>query len=295
MIDFRHQTFFHLCQIKNYTKTAKKLHITQPTVSQHIKYLEEYYGVKLFNYSSKKLTITETGKKLYKYTERMMADSREIKKTLGSKKEIKNIKFGATLSIGEFVMPEILISAMQKKEDLNFDMLVENTKNLIQKLKKAELNFAILEGFFDKSKYGHKIFSREEFIAVASPSSEYSKQKLRLEDLLESQLILREDGSGTRDILEQLLYKNNLSKNSFKNIIEIGNMNVIKKLVAKDKGITFLYKAAVKKELANNSLTELKITDFKIEREFNFIFLKNSVFKNEYHKYFDLFINLRKK
>ncbi len=64
MIDFRHQTFLHLCQIKNYTKTAKKLHITQPTVSQHIKHLEEYYGVKLFNYSSKKLNLTEAGKKL---------------------------------------------------------------------------------------------------------------------------------------------------------------------------------------------------------------------------------------
>jgi len=82
MIDFRHQTFLQLCRIKNYTKTAKKLHITQPTVSQHIKHLEDYYQIKLFNYSGKSLKITEAGKKLYKYTERMIADSKEIKQTI---------------------------------------------------------------------------------------------------------------------------------------------------------------------------------------------------------------------
>lgn len=294
MIDFRHQTFLELCRIKNYTRTAEKMHITQPTVSQHIKYLEEYYQIKLFNYKNKKLTITEAGKKLYKYTEKMIADSREIKKSIQTDQEIKNIKFGATLSIGEFVMPEILIKAMEKEKELNFDMLVENTKNLIDKLKKGKINFAILEGFFDKSKFGHQLFSREEFIAVSAADSKFSNKKIIFEDLLESRLILREDGSGTRDILEQILYKNNLSKNSFKNTIEIGNMNAIKKLVAEDKGITFLYKAAAEKELKNKDLVRLEINDFKVNREFNFIFLKDSVFEAEYQKYFKLFIQLIK-
>lgn len=293
MIDFRHQTFLKLCQIKNYTKTAEKLHITQPTVSQHIKYLEKYYGVKLFNYSGKKVSITEAGQKLYKYTEKMTADSLEIKTSLQQNEKIKNIKFGATLSIGEFVMPEILTKAMDRKKQLNFDMLVENTENLIKKLKKGEINFAILEGFFDKSKFGHQLFSREEFIGVSSPKSKYCCHRFKLEELLNSTLILREKGSGTRDILEQLLYKNNLSKDSFKNVIEIGNMNVIKKLVAENKGITFMYKIAAEKELKEKKLLPLEIIDLEIEREFNFVYLKGSVFTEEYQKYFELFNNLR--
>lgn len=293
MIDYRHQTFLELCQIKNYTKTAKKLHLTQPAVSQHIKYLEEYYGVKLFNYSGKKLNITAAGKKLYKYTEKMTADSREIKKSLSTNDQIKNIKFGATLSIGEFVMPELLIKAMEQNPLLNFDMLVENTQNLIEKLKKGEINFAILEGFFDKSKFGHQLFSREKFIGVSAADSKISNKRFEMTDLLKFCLILREKGSGTRDILEQLLYENNLRKDSFKNVIEIGNMNVIKKLVAKDKGITFMYKTALEKELKTKKLAELKIIDFDIKREFNFVYLKDSVFTDKYLKYFKLFLNLR--
>jgi len=294
MIDFRHQTFLQLCRIKNYTKTAKKLHITQPTVSQHIKHLEDYYQIKLFNYSGKSLKITEAGKKLYKYTERMIADSKEIKKCIKKRSERKKIKFGATLSIGEFVMPDILNRLMEENPELNFDMLVENTQTLIEKLKKGEIHFAILEGFFDKSKFGHQLFSKENFIGVSSSQFKYCNYEIEMEELLNSCLILREKGSGTRDILEQLLYENNLRKESFDKVIEIGNMSAIKRLVAENKGITFMYKAAAEKELENDLLKPLKINDFEVKREFNFVYLKDSVFEDQYHKYFKLFRTYRK-
>jgi DNA-binding transcriptional LysR family regulator len=289
MINFRHQTFWHLCRIKNYTQTAKKLHITQPTVTQHIKYLEQNYGVKLFNYNGKSLEVTEAGKKLYKYTERMIADSKKIEKDIKANSRIKNIKFGATLSIGEFVMPEILNRVMQNYPELNFDMLVENTENLIHKLKDGEINFAILEGFFDKSKFGYRLFSNEKFIGICSPDSKYTKRKFKLENLLDARLILRENGSGTREILEQILYTNNLSTDSFSSTIEIGNLNAIKELVTHNKGISFMYQTAAKKELKQNIISNLQISNFNIEREFNFVYLKNSVFEDQYHKYFDLF------
>ena len=293
MIDFRHQTFLKLCQIKNYTKTAEKLHITQPTVSQHIKHLEEYYGVKLFNYSSKKLNLTAAGKKLYHYTERMSADSREIAKTISNKSSKQNIKFGATLSIGEFVMPDILNQAMEENPELNFDMLVENTATLLQKLKAGEINFAILEGFFDKTKFGYHLFSREKFIGICSADSKLSRKKIKLDELLDSKLILRESGSGTREIIEQILYTNNLNPKSFASSLEIGNLNAIKALVSQGKGISFMYQAAARRNLEADKISALKIKDFNIQREFNFVYLKDSVFAEEYRKYFELFINLR--
>jgi DNA-binding transcriptional LysR family regulator len=183
---------------------------------------------------------------------------------------------------------------MEKKPDLNFDMLVENTKTLLYKLKKGEINFAILEGFFDKSKFGYKLFSKEKFIGICSPESKYSHQKIKMEELLDSRLILRENGSGTREILEQILYTNNLSQKSFSSTLEIGNLNAIKKLVVQNRGISFIYQAAAKKELENNIISALKIKDFKIKREFNFVYLKSSVFADQYHRYFKLFSRLSK-
>lgn len=295
MIDFRHHTFLHLCQIKNYTKTAKKLHITQPTVTQHIKYLEDYYGIKLFNYKAKNLKITPAGKKLYTYTERMIADSKEVKQNISQKSSIENIKFGATLSIGEFIMPQLLNKVLSMKNEINLDMLVENTESLLNKLKNGNINFAILEGFFDKSKFGYQLFSKEKFIGVCCSNSKYSKLEPKLEDLLNLNLILRETGSGTRDILEQILYTNNLSKESFASTMEIGNLNVIKELVAQNKGISFMYQAAAQSYLENNQLSILKIENFNIQREFNFVYLKDSIFADQYQKYFNLFKKTRKK
>jgi len=293
MIDFRHQTFLQLCQIKNYTKTAEKLHVTQPTVTQHIKYLEEYYDIKLFNYSGKKLSLTEAGKKLYQYTERMAADSKEIAKAVSNKSSKQSIKFGATLSIGEFVMPDILNQAMSENPELNFDMLVENTTTLLEKLKAGEINFAVLEGFFDKTKFGYHLFSKEKFIGICSTDSKLSRKKITIDELLDSRLILREGGSGTREILEQILYTNNLNPESFTSYLEIGNLNAIKTLVAENKGISFIFQAAAENYLKKNKISALKIKGFNIKREFNFVYLKDSIFAEEYLKYFKLFINLR--
>ena len=93
MIDFRHITFLHLCKIKNYTKTAKELHLTQPTVTQHIQYLEELYGTKLFEYTGKALNLTEKGRQLYEYTLKMVADSKKIREIIMSNEKIQSITF----------------------------------------------------------------------------------------------------------------------------------------------------------------------------------------------------------
>lgn len=288
MIDFRHITFLHLCKIKNYTKTAKELHLTQPTVTQHIQYLEELYGTKLFEYTGKALNLTEKGRQLYEYTLKMVADSKKIREIIMSNEKIQSITFGATLTIGEFIMPSILSRIMQERKDLHFNMLVENTQTLLEKLQNGEISFALLEGFFDKSRYSYQTFRKEEFIGVCSAESDFKGGEFQLEDLLKSKLILRERGSGTREILEHILYEKNLSIESFENVIEIGSINSIKKLVARNQGITFMYKVAAEKELARGSLYQIDIADFQYTREFNFVYLKNSIFEDRYLEWFNL-------
>ncbi len=192
-------------------------------------------------------------------------------------------------------MPDILNQAMSENPELNFDMLVENTTTLLEKLKAGEINFAVLEGFFDKTKFGYHLFSKEKFIGICSAGSNLSEQKIKMDELLNSRLILRENGSGTREILEQILYTNNLNPKSFAETLEIGNLNAIKTLVSQGKGISFMYQAAAKRDLNADKISALNIEDFNIQREFNFVYLKDSVFAEEYLKCFELLINLREK
>ncbi len=289
MIDFRHETFYHLCQIKNYTKTAEYLHLTQPAVSQHIRYLEDLYGGPLFEYNGRRLSLTRRGEHLYRYVQVLRADTKKIAEELQkTNAEQPSVLFGATLTIGEYVMPGILHQILREHPNYRIGMIVENTQKLLQELSDGTIDFAVLEGYFDQSRYAARLLSYEKFIPVCSPGSSLAGKAVSFDAIKSQRLILREKGSGTREILEQALKEHNYSLDSFEQVCEIGNMNAIKQLVSKDDGISFMYLQAAAPELQKGELSEFMIEGFSAGHEFNFVFLENSVYKKQYIRWFDI-------
>lgn len=289
MLDFRVNTFIELCRTKNYTKTAENLHMTQPAVTQHIKYLEEFYKCKLFNYNKKVLTITEQGKMLYKYLLTLSSDERKMQEEILEVSCLKRtLNFGATLTIGEYAMPKIIEGLSRKFPDININFKIRDTKELLEDLQNGKIEFALVEGYFEKTDYESYVFTKEKFVGICSSKNYLANRKCTFEELLDKRLILREEGSGSRDIFEKILYDNNLSIKNFKNKYEIENINVIKELVKKDVGISFVYKKAVEKEIENEKISIIDIKNNDEEREFNFVFLKNSFHKKEYKEWYNI-------
>ncbi len=290
MLDFRHETFLALCRIRNYTKTAEALHLTQPAVTQHIKALEAYYGNRLFIYADKTLKLTEHGELLYKFASTIASDSDNLADIL-RRKVLSDppLRFGATLSIGQYIMPDILEQILLKRPNTSISMLVENTHHLLDKLEQGEIQFALIEGLFNKSAYHSELFAIEPFIAVCSKNSSLANQAISFQEIIQNNLIVRESGSGTREIFEHLLQMYNLSVSSFSRVTEIGNMEAIKQLVKADLGITFLYRAAAKKELMQGEMRQLEITNLDARHELNFVFPKNSRHASDFLAWLDVF------
>ncbi|HWR18626.1 MAG TPA: LysR family transcriptional regulator, partial [Clostridia bacterium] len=289
MLDFRHETFLTLCSCSSFTKTAELLHITQPAVSQHIKYLEEFYGCKLFDTSNRKIRLTHQGELLKEFAMTVFSDSKHFKENIRSvKTDTMQFSFGATLSIGEYVMPDILSRLLFKYPEMKIHMSVANTKVLLERLNNGELDFIVVEGLFDKSEYDSTLFSLENFIPVCSPKSEFANREIGFKELTKCRLILRERGSGTREIFENILQENNYSLHAFEKMIEIGNMAAIKKMVSDGLGITFLFEVAGKKEIEAGNLSVIHIPGFSEQREFNFVLLKNSFFRERYMTVYEL-------
>ena len=292
MLDFRIDTFLCVCDYMNYTKAAAALNLTQPAVSHHIHYLENTYGVKLFEFSGKKMKLTPSGKLFHQAAMQMRYDEADLKRKLMiTNTPPQTLIFGATLTIGEFALPHALIEYIQKHKQVNFQMRILNTNELLDQLDKAEIDFALIEGPFIQSHYQHLIYDSVPYIAVCSPNYAFQSFPTKMMDLKNEPLILREKGSGSREIFEHFLQSQNLALEDFPHQLEINHIGVIKKLAMSGCGITFLYQTAVQEELNQGRLIKLPIESLHIVHDFTFIWRKNSIFSTYYE---DLFEELKR-
>ena len=292
MLDFRIETFLCVCKYMSYTKAAEELRMTQPGVSQHIKYLENYYGGKLFTYKNRTLTLTEAGIVLRDAMISINHDNMHLKKTIKDHStNINTIKFGATLTIGEFMLPLKIIDYLKENVNTQIEFVIEDTKELLTLLEDGIIDFAIVEGYFQKSEYESIIVSNEEYVLVCGKDYPL-EDTITIEELLTHKLIVRENGSGTKEVLERYLSEKGYSFSDFANLSTINSIHVIKQLVEQGCGISFLYEIAVRKEIEEGKLRKIKIPEFNIHHEFNYIWRKNSVF-DEYYR--SLFSSIYKK
>ena len=282
MLDFRIETFLVLCETRSYVQAAERLHITQPAVTQHIKHLEKQYGVALFRYANRTLSLTPQGEQLQKYALAMQANNARITAHLcNSGQAVQRLAVGATLSIGEFVLAPLAAQYLAQTPELRLTFTIANTRKLLRKIDVGTLDCAFVEGRFDRQRYGSRLFQRERFVGVCGGGHPLAGQTADWDRLLRERLILREEGSGTRDILEQCLHERNLTLAQFSHRTEVNNFAAIKELVRAGVGITFVYEPVVRRELERGELVLLDIPRFRVEREFNFVYQRENLFMAE--------------
>lgn len=288
MLDFRIETFLEVCEYMNFTHAAKALNLTQPAVSQHIKYLEKEYDTPLFFRDKKKLSLTPAGEILRSTLETMRNDEKTMKKRMKESFSGKNIvTFGVTMTIGEYAIIPALTKLIKKHPNTDFQIRYGNTQTLLSYLYEGDIDFAIVEGYFQGDNYHTRVYKSEEYIAVCSSTHVFSKPILCLKDLTSERLLLREQGSGTRAILTKTLAIKNMSLEDFPHTVEVESIHTIVSLLAQDCGVSFLYKTAVEQELRNGSLMQIPLCDFMIMHDFTFLWNKGSAFSKEYEAIFN--------
>ena len=283
MLDFRVETFLAVCRHMNFTKAARELSITQPAVSHHIRYLEQVYGAALFRHNGKRLQLTEAGEILRRTLLTMKHDEQHLQKRMQQAATgTRDYSFGATLSVAEFILNEALGRFLHLHPDSRIRMQVADTKVLLSKLDSGELDFAVVEGDFPKAEYDFFVFGTEEYVAAAAPDKAARYRGRQLTQLLGEPLLLREEGSGTRVILEYYLKERGLAAADFARTVEIGNIGAIKTLLKSGYGVSFLYRAAIRPEEAAGTLGVIELSDFQLRHDIMFLFPKNSNFRADY-------------
>ena len=274
-MDIRLTTFLTVANIKNFTKAGEILNLTQPAVSQHIKFLEEYYCVDLIKKQGRTIDLTEAGEVLFKYAKELDVLYRsleiEVRNSFGNKK-VYNV--GATMTIGGYILPYILGEYKDVYKNTDILLQVNNTEEIISKLLNRYIHLGLVEGPFNKKKFNYRKFKDDELVLAVSAKHEFCKREsVELEEVISGRLILREKGSGTRKIFENKLIELGYDLENMKIYMEIGDINAIKSLVESNLGYTVVSREAIKRELELGVIKIIPIRDIKINREFNFIYL----------------------
>lgn len=266
MLDYRTTTFMTLYREMNYRKTAELLNMTQPGVTQHIHFLEKHYNVKLFHYNCKVLSRTPQAEALKQHIDSIQARERSLLQSF-SRQDKVYLEVGATKTIGEFVLNDTLQQFLSNPSH-SIRYVIDNTERLLEMLEDSQLDFAVIEGVFDKEKYGFHLMKAESFVGICSKNHPFAGKAIPLSRLLEETLVVREPGSGTRRLLEQAICDRGYQLNSFRRCISVSNFAVILDLVCNG-AITFGYApiAAQRKDLATFSVEHMQISG-----EFNFVY-----------------------
>ena len=296
MLDFRMETFLEVCKDMNFTKTARRLNMTQPAVSQHIHWLEEAYGTRLFSYQGKKMSLTPAGEMLKNSAATMSHDILLLREKMQeSTRKKRELKIGLTLTIAEFEAAKSMARYLNENETYSMLLSVGNTRELLKELEEGKIDFALVEGNFPRDIYHHQLYATEPYIAVCAADDPLARGCHTIDELLGRRLVTREAGSGTRNILEHYLEMKSLEVTDFSSLVEAGSIGLIKQLTEYGCGITFLYRMAVEKELEEGSLCEIKMDDMNITHDFTFIWREGSIFHEDYQKIYQMLKKSRDK
>lgn len=265
------QTFLALCDTMNYHQAAERLHITQPAVTQHIRYLEQHYGCKLFTYNGRRLIKTEQAIVLERSAHAMNYQEERLRMALQAQ-TTHTLSIGATKTIGEFVIGA-QVARYLKQPGNQLSVVVDNTARILDCLDRGELDFALIEGYFSRSTYGSRLYREEIFVGLCARGHPLANRTVPLEQLWSENLILREEGSGTREILETILREHNHTITDFARVTCISNFGLLERLIADDCGITFAYAAAAE---GNDRLAQFTVEGWEVSREFNYVFLRDA-------------------
>ncbi len=275
MQDFRLKVFRTVAEKLNFTNAAEVLFLTQPAVTLQIKTLEEDLGVKLFDRAGGKVKLTEAGEVLLGYAARITDLYNEAETAVGVLigEERGKLSIGASTTIAQYVLPALLGEFLVYHPRVELSMIGANTENIVNALDEKRITLGLVEGPVGRNDLKTARFIEDEIVAIIAADHKLAKNsKINFKQLAELPQIWREQGSGTRRVIEDALKKAKLKLRDFKIAMELDSTEAIKSAVEANLGIGFVSRWALSREIELGSLKIINIEKLQIKRQFNFVY-----------------------
>ena len=269
------KTFIQVVKYRNFTKAAKKVNLSQPTVSLHIKRLESYFDTTLITRSSKskEVLITKQGELLYERGQSLISEIECLKEDLLNinSESKKKILVGASKTIGDYYLPPIIGTFSQRYPHIQLEVIIENTANICRMMNEGQIHVGLIEGIEPYYKFDRGYFYEDQMVVAVSNQSTLAHKPITLEDLNHQIWISREEGSGTKEYLELFFKTHNIKP---KNTIIFNSNYALKEAVKNGLGIAIISECVVSHAALDKELTILPL-DIEPKRNYSYILPKD--------------------
>ena len=273
------EAFVQVAEEKNFSRAAKELFLTQPTVSAHIASLEQELNVRLFVRNTKEVELSADGKKLFGYAKQMVELQRQIEMEFDSSRKESStlIKIAASTVPSQYLLPKVLARFGKEFPKVQLKVAETDSKRVVEQVQDNRADIGFTGTVLDKKDCVYLPFYEDELVLVLPDTEEY-REKLKEQEglswICSENLILREEGSGTRQEAENKLAKLGFEKEDVKIQASVENTETIKRLVSSGMGISILSKLAVEDKIKSGEVLCVPMDGEGGKRNINLVYNK---------------------
>lgn len=269
--NYRLKVFRTVAELLSFRKAAEQLFLTQPAVTLQIKALEDDLGVRLFDRTSGHVSLTRQGTVLLRYAEKMAILAAEAEEELaaGEGNFSGTLALGVSTTIAQYILPRLIGAFLSEHPRLQLSLHSGNTEEVIQLLLRDKVSIGLIEGPARHRDVKTEPFMDDELVLIARP--DFEADRLSREELLASTLLMREQGSGSRHVVEAALEKAGLKLRAFKNVMNLDSTETIKSAVEAGLGVGFVSRWAIAKELELRVLKIVEAVDIRVTRHLSLV------------------------
>ncbi len=270
-MDYKLRIFKEVAYTLSFTQAAKNLSLSQPAVSKTVKGLEEEYGNAFFERNRNQLSLTPHGHTFLTYAEKILSLYQQLEDNFSTKENAlpSAIKLGASTTLANYILPPIAAKLQKKYPHIIFNLISGNTDTIQQLILTKQLDFGIVEGNNHNNRLAYEKFIKDELVLVTNPkNAQKIDTSISTHQLANLSFIKREQGSGTREVIEHALAKHNIAPLQKHAIL--GSTESIKSYLYHSNCYAFLSIHAVSRELLANQLCIVEVQNLEINRWFYF-------------------------
>lgn len=273
MADRRLQVFYTVAKVLSFTKAAETLHMTQPAVTFQVKQLEEFFNTRLFDRTHNKITLTEAGKIVYDYAEKILDHyekmNSEVRELTGE--VTGSLLIGASTTIAEYMLPNLLGAFKRQFEDVNIRLQVGNTDAIVAMVENNMIDLGVVEAPVYNKNLEVEVCRLDEMVLIVPEGHPLSnRDKISIEDVRKYRYISREEGSGSRSVIDNYIREQGLSYSDLNVVMELGSPEAVKMAVEADVGLAIVSRTTIVKELKLGTIRALPL-DPPLTRPFSHV------------------------